>query len=159
MNDILLLKGQFESNPNLQKPGAPQLPSNQSTTSEHLRKLANDLVAIASFWREDNFLPLVLLSAHYRKVAAKSNRIDAFFSFRGNTAEQAIVGAKYGGSPSSPFHIITYYVSIDAINDSIDKALKAAIILDDHFNGTATSLSFNNKERFDSIDFGRYDIT
>ncbi|MFA5006599.1 MAG: S8 family peptidase [Candidatus Izemoplasmatales bacterium] len=159
MNDILQLKGPFESRKNPNRPAAPTLPSNQSVCSNHIRKLGQDLLDIAAFWRAENFLPDVLLSAHYRKVAAKSNRIDSFLSYKDVTAEQTIVGAKYGGTPSDPYHIITHYVSIDAIVSSVEKANETAKILDEYFTGVATTSSFNSAERISLIDFSRYSIS
>jgi len=78
-----------------------------------------------------------LISVYYNKVAAKSNRIQGLLSKGSITANSAIVGAKFTND-ESPKHIITHYVSIEIIDESIERLNICIDILNKKFYGTIT---------------------
>ncbi len=156
MNDILYIKGPFEHRNNPNRPGSPKLASGAKVTSKHLKKLENDLIKMLHFWSSQKLLGGALVSVYYNKVAAKSNRISGFLKYNGKPVNDSIVGAKF---PKDSFrHIITHYVSIESLVQTIDYVNKSIEILEDVFNGELTHIVFNNKDNIDSIQFTKYKI-
>lgn len=133
MNDLLELKGQFQHS-KAQQPGAPELPRGQRVTAEKLRSLAADLMRIRDYWEEQDVSFDPLVSAHYRTVVAKSNRIRRILGSDGN-ASGHIVGARFEGEGAETHHVITYYVAADVLDESIDVLATCANVVDDRFAG------------------------
>ncbi len=133
MNSLLELKGQLQHG-KAGRPGAPQLPKGQSVTSEKLRSLASDLERIRVYWEGQGvpFSPLV--SACYRTIVAKSNRIRRILGGHGNASDH-IVGARFEGSGPATHHVITYCVGMEALEESADALLACAEIVDGRFGG------------------------
>ena len=75
MNSILQLKGRFDSKKNSSKPGAPQLPKRAKVSSKHLYALRDQLKEICSYWNKDTRIGGALVSVHYTRIVAKSNRL------------------------------------------------------------------------------------
>lgn len=134
MNDILQLKGQFQHN-RAPQPGAIELPSNGSVSSDKLRSLANDLKEMRRYWnaRTVPFNPLI--SVYYKTVVAKSNRIRKLLSGT-KSAAASVVGAKFVGDEYSPKHVITHCVDMETIEGTIEFLECCAEILDSNFGGS-----------------------
>ena len=119
MNDLLQLKGHFESRKNSQSFGARKLPGNdinESVSLEKLNLLINQIQTVINFWSSDTLLNDKLLTVYYNKIVAKSNRIQELFHPHKNT----IVGAKF--TETNPIkHIITYCLSIEEMKSASDK--------------------------------------
>ncbi|MCH5461317.1 S8 family peptidase [Lactobacillus sp. LC28-10] len=159
MNDVLTLKGKFKQRKNNSRPGASQLPAKQSVDTKRILSLINDLEQMKEYWAKQDVLPKMLISAYYTKIAAKSNRLQAFFG-QGISANSKIVGAKFGkNTDGNKRHIITYFVSAEDVNQTIDYARETVKVLDDHFAGKATADVFNKDDTYKQIDFSRYDIS
>lgn len=133
MNDLLELKGQFQHS-KAQQPGAPELPRGQRVTAEKLRSLAADLMRIRDYWEEQDVSFDPLVSAHYRTVVAKSNRIRRILGSDGN-ASGHIVGARFEGKSAETHHVITYCVGADVLDESIDVLATCANVVDERFAG------------------------
>lgn len=133
MNDLLELKGQFQHS-KAQQPGAPELPRGQRVTAEKLRSLAADLTRIRDYWEEQDVSFDPLVSAHYRTVVAKSNRIRRVLGSDGN-ASGHIVGARFEGEGAETHHVITYCVAADVLDESIDVLATCANVVDERFAG------------------------
>ena len=73
MNDLLQLKGQFFTK-GARAPGKPELPKGASITTAHLGDLKRQLEAIQTYWAENQIPFPPLVSVHYTRVIAKSNR-------------------------------------------------------------------------------------
>lgn len=138
MNNLLQLKGVFEQKGNDGKVGPPQLPANATINAEHLKKLKEDLFKLETFWEKENIFTGALISVYYNKVAAKSNRIKVLLSKGKNKSNSSIVGARFSDKVN-PKHIITHYVQIDSIKESIKKLDKCIKILNEQFNGIMTT--------------------
>lgn len=135
MNHILQLKGEFHQKKNTSRPGAPELPAGTSVTVGHLRKLEDDLKQVLNFWLENKLLQnQALVSAYYRMVVAKSNRIKGLLVQRSDDPNDYVVGAKFSQG-ESPKHIITYCVDKDSLKESINRLKKAADIVQREFSG------------------------
>lgn len=135
MNHILQLKGEFHQKKNTSRPGAPELPAGTSVTVGHLRKLEDDLKQVLNFWLENKLLQnQALVSAYYRMVVAKSNRIKGLLVQRSDDPNDYVVGAKFSQG-ESPKHIITYCVDKGSLKESINRLKKAADIVQREFSG------------------------
>lgn len=156
MNKVLTLKGKFEQRKRNNQPGAPNLPKNSTVDSHKLKSLIADLIEMQRYWKNRTLLPKMLISAYYIKVAAKSNRIQGFFDYDNIDPSETIVGAKFNDDHC---HIITYFVSPEAVSKSIDNAEKSLKILNAYFNGEVNDEIFNDKNIFKSINFDKYEIS
>ena len=151
MNPTLQLKGTFEQRKNDSTFGSPNLPSGESINSDKLEELLSDLKRLFEFWQNDRTLPGALVSVYYNKIAAKSNRIQRILSSGNNS----IRGARYDNS-ESPRHIITHYVLLAELQQSINEVKEAIIILNEKFNGCIshdkikeiTAKGYNDKDIF-----------
>lgn len=143
MNDVLQLKGRFEQVPSQGKPSGAKLPKGSTVKVEHLEKLKEELKNLKSFWEKNEYVKGALISVFYIDVIAKSRRIKSFLSNGKKTANSSIVGAKFIGN-SKRKHVITHYVSMDILEESI-KRVKATIqILKRDYNGEITYDDINN---------------
>ena len=95
MNNLLQLKGQFQHKKNGQGFGRPNLPSGCSVHAEHIAVLKDELESILDRWSKNTLIGGALVSVHYTKVVAKSNRIKSLFVLSSSMdANDAIRGAK-----------------------------------------------------------------
>ncbi|KRL12580.1 putative aaa - atpase [Schleiferilactobacillus perolens DSM 12744] len=115
--------------------------------------LVRNLEAMQSFWSKNSLLQKCLISAYYIKVAAKSNRIQGFFSCQKEKANDAIVGAKFSDRPA---HIITYFVSLAIVKRSIDVARQVVAVLNEEFEGNVDAEVFNDPKTYSHISFDKY---
>ena len=141
MNNVLELKGnRFVQAPKSASGGGPAMNSKVVVTSQKLKELTSKLFQIKDFWAHEN-RPFngILISVHYNKIVAKSNRIAGLF--KGDQSNYAIVGAKFNAEKTK--HIITYFLSIDDLDSSMDMLYKA--IFDNYVT--------------DKINFKKYGLT
>ena len=151
MNSTLQLKGTFEQRKNYSAFGSPNLPSGESIKSGKLEELLSDLERLFEYWQNDKTLPGALISVYYNKIAAKSNRIQRILPSGNNS----IRGARYDNS-ESPRHIITHYVLLQELEQSINEVKEAILILNEKFNGCIsydkikeiTTKGYNDKSIF-----------
>ncbi len=137
MNNLLQLKGTFEQASSSSRPGAPNLPAGKSVKVSHLKQLQKNLIELKKFWSKENIVSGALVSVYYNKVAAKSNRIQGLLSKSDITANSSIVGARFIRD-ESPKHVITHYVSIEIIDESIERLNRCINLLNEKFDGTIT---------------------
>ena len=149
MNNLLQLKGSFEqASRSTEGFGAPNLPTAQSVHISRLRGLLKNLIDLQEDWKGQNLLPGILITVYYIKVAAKSNRLQALLGNSSNIPNESIVGAKFS-LDESPKHIITHYVSLEILNESIKRLTNCIDILNLQFNGEInydTISKINKKE-------------
>lgn len=120
MNNLLQLKGKFEQVNGKNPPGPPKLPTGSTVTVEQLESLISDLKEIKVFWQSNDLLKGALVNIVYKTVIAKSNRAKGLLSKGNFKANNSIVGAKFIGTEKKQ-HVITHYVSIDILNESIKR--------------------------------------
>ncbi|EMF0260295.1 S8 family peptidase [Enterococcus hirae] len=157
MNDILNLKGRFEQKPSKQRPGSPKLPKNTTVTSNNIEILVNDLVGVEQFWKTQTLINGCLISVRYKKIAAKSNRIQGFLSKGSKTPNISIVGAKFSSKKNK--HIITHFVSLKTISETINYGKICINILEKEFKGSLNDKIFNAPRSVDHIKFKEYGIS
>ncbi len=156
MNQVLHLKGRFEQAKSKSIPGAPKLPTGKSVEVSKLKELKNKLQELKEFWEEEDTIEEALISVYYTKVAAKSNRIKSLLSKGKETANTLVVGARFSKG-NSPKHIITHYVPLYIIEESIEKLNKSIKLLDQEFNGKITAEKLSKLDP-KVINFGNYGI-
>lgn len=156
MNNVLELKGnRFVQAPKSASGGGPAMNSKVVVTSQKLNKLTSKLFQIKDFWIHEN-RPFngILISVYYNKIVAKSNRIAGLF--KGDQSNYAIVGAKFNSEKTK--HIITYFLSIDDLDNSIDMLYKSDEVIYSVFKDGITKAIFDNYEN-DKINFQKYGLT
>ena len=117
MNNILELKGKrFVQADTPGNGGGPAMNGRIIVTCEHISKLESKLQLITRFWElEKKPFQGALISVYYNKIVAKSNRIAGLL--KGANSNFSIVGAKFNDEKTK--HIITYYVGIEDLKQSI----------------------------------------
>ena len=133
MNNILHLRGDFEQGKASGRPGPANLPKNGYVTIEHIDNLKRELIELKQFWSSETYLSGALISVHYIDIIAKSRRIKSLLSKGGKKPNDTMVGAKF--SDGKPKHIITHYVPIDFIDDTINKLSIVTKIITILFDG------------------------
>lgn len=158
MNNVLSLKGKFDHIANRSRPGSPKLPLNAKVSAQKISSLINDLEKMKDYWDKIKLISDMLISAYYIKIAAKSNRIAGFFSWKG-VPNDKVVGAKFGeDSKGKDRHIITYKVNETDLKQSINNAKVVQKILEEEFDGEIDFKIFNNESEINKLDFKSYEI-
>ena len=93
-----------------------------------------------------------MISVHYNKIVAKTNRISGLF--KGDQSNYAIVGAKFNTEKTK--HIITYFLEDADIEDSIKLLENVSKVLTIYFTDGISKEVFEQKILFDRIDFKKY---
>mgnify|MGYP002256575932 FL=1 len=101
---------------------------------------------------EDKPFSGILISVHYNKIVAKTNRISGLF--KGDQSNYAIVGAKFNTEKTK--HIITYFLEDADIEDSIKLLENVSKVLTIYFTDGISKEVFEQKIFFDRIDFKKY---
>lgn len=144
MNNILQLKGRFEQRPNGSRPGSPKLPKRKTVSASHLYELAKQLERIRIFWTKNTDINGALVSVHYKHIVAKSNRLKFLLAENGKTPTDSIRGVKFVWEPDDvgkevQKHVFTHFVSLKAIEKSIEVLKQTASIIEQHYNGFVNS--------------------
>jgi len=145
LNNLLQVKGTFEQKVSDSRPGSPNLPTGQSVDASKLNLLLENLSELQKYWQSQSLLPGALITVYYNKVAAKSNRLQNLLGNSSNTPNGSIVGAKFS-LEESPKHIITHYVSLKTLKESIERLRVTIDILDQEFHG---EISYDTIEQID----------
>ena len=157
MNDVLELKGKrFVQAPKSGGGGGPAMNSQVNVTGRKVMSLLAKLHQIDDFWRKEK-KPFqgILISVHYNKIVAKTNRISGIF--KGDKSNYAIVGAKF--NPEKTKHIITYFLATEDLTNTIRTLYKVEEVLKTCFENGITKTVFENNFRFDRINFPRYNLS
>lgn len=144
MNNILQLKGRFEQRPNGSRPGSPKLPKGKTVSASHLYELAKQLGRILVFWTKNTDINGALVSVHYKHIVAKSNRLKILLAENGKTPTDSIRGVKFVWEPDDfgkevQKHVFTHFVSLKAIEKSIEVLKQTASIIEQHYSGSVNS--------------------
>ena len=157
MNDVLELKGKrFVQAPKSGGGGGPAMNSQVNVTNKKVQKLLEKLHQIDEFWKmEKKPFKGILISVHYNKIVAKTNRISGIF--KGDKSNYAIVGAKFNSEKTK--HIITYFLDTEDLADTINTLYKVEEVLTTFFEDGITKTIFENNFRFDRINFLKYNLS
>ncbi len=158
MNNVLELKGKRFVQASKAGPpgGGANMNSQKVVTSDHLLRMQTKIAQIKAFWQQEK-RPFegILISVHYNKIVAKSNRIAGLF--KGKESNYAIVGAKFNEEKSK--HIITYFLSIEDLDRSIDLLSKARDLLKARFQNGMKKSTFENRKIIDNLPFEQFSIS
>ncbi|MDY4979828.1 MAG: S8 family peptidase [Candidatus Onthovivens sp.] len=157
MNNVLELKGKrfIQASRNSNGSGIT-MNSRKVVTYKQLIKLKSKLEQINAFWRsEKKLFNGILISVHYNKIVAKSNRISGLF--KGAKSNSAIVGAKFNNEKTK--HIITYFLDLEDLDNSIDMLSKTINALNNNFKNGIDKTIFNDKKLMDKIQFSKFFIS
>ena len=154
MNNVLELKGKrFVQESKKGNGGGAAINSKVVVTNNHVKKLQSKLQSLREFWmNEDKPFSGILISVHYNKIVAKTNRISGLF--KGDQSNYAIVGAKFNTEKTK--HIITYFLEDADIEDSIKLLENMSKVLTIYFTDGISKEVFEQKILFDRIDFKKY---
>lgn len=144
MNNILQLKGRFEQRTNASRPGSPKLPKGKNVSASHLYELAKQLERILIYWTKNTDINGALVSVHYKHIVAKSNRLKILLAENGKPPTDSIRGAKFVWEPDDAGkemqkHVFTHFVSLQAIDKSIEVLKQTASIIEKHYSGFVNS--------------------
>ena len=144
MNNILQLKGQFQKRKAPRGFGPTNLPKGKTVSAEHVLKLKNHLQDIIAFWNQEKMINGALVSVHYRKVVAKSNRIQFLLSDGGKHPNQSVRGSKFseGYNDKNEWvqkHVFTYFLATDSLQKSVVLLDKCAVTIRNFYNGNISS--------------------
>ncbi len=143
MNDTLQLKGRFQQAKSKNGPQIRDLPAGAKVDVQKLESLKLDLLEMRKFWAKNEYIPDALVSVYYRKVAAKTNRIQGLLSKGSSKPSLSVVGARFSDDPS-PKHIITHYIPLDVIDESIYFLEICIDILNRYFSGVINQVTLKN---------------
>lgn len=154
MNNVLELKGKrFVQESKKGNGGGAAINSKVVVANNHVKKLQSKLQSLREFWmNEDKPFSGILISVHYNKIVAKTNRISGLF--KGDQSNYAIVGAKFNTEKTK--HIITYFLEDADIEDSIKLLENVSKVLTIYFTDGISKEVFEQKILFDRIDFKKY---
>lgn len=144
MNNILQLKGQFQKRKAQSRFGALNLPKGKFVKEEHVKKLKKQLEDIKRYWEEEKILKGALVSVHYRKVVAKSNRLQILLTDGKKHPNQCVRGAKFaeGYNDKNQWvqkHVFTYFLATESIQKSLDLLEKCVATIHNFYDGEITS--------------------
>ena len=157
MNNVLELKGKrFVQASKTGGGGGASMNSKKIVTREQLLRLVERIGQIKEFWEQER-KPFegILISVHYNKIVAKSNRIAGLF--KGKDSNYAIVGAKFNKEKTK--HIITYFLDMKDLDESIELLLKTSDIIKVKFQNGIDKVTFDDRKKIDIIPFSRFSIT
>ena len=157
MNNVLELKGKrFIQASKTGSGGGASMNSKKIVTREQLLRLIERISQIKEFWKQEK-RPFegILISVHYNKIVAKSNRIAGLF--RGKDSNYAIVGAKFNKEKTK--HIITYFLDMEDLDKSIELLLKTSDIIKVKFQNGIDKVTFDDRKKIDQIPFSKFSIT
>lgn len=149
MNNILKLKGKF-INKKYDKPsGSRNIASNSTISYDILETKVEQLKLLQEFWATQNYFDGALISVHYNRMIAKTNRIAGILYEKGKTPNESIVGARFSKNQK---HIITHYVKKETITNSIKELNTAIDILKIEYSGVLSTEQIEkiNKNNFPS---------
>lgn len=157
MNNILELKGKrFIQASRSNNGGSITMNGKTEVNVEHLAKLKSQLIQINEFWNnETRPFEGILISVHYNKIVAKSNRIAGLF--KGKNSNEAIVGAKFNDEKNK--HIITYFLDAYDLTKSIDLITNTYNILSEKFSGKMRKELFEDKNAINAVIFEDFSIS
>lgn len=157
VNNVLELKGKrFVQASKSGRGGGAAMNSKKVVTSKQVIRLKSKIVQIKEFWKlEKKPFEGILISVHYNKIVAKSNRISGLF--RGKDSNYAIVGAKFNEEKSK--HIITYFLQIEDLDKSIELLSKTSSVLSSKFQGSMNKDTFEDNKMINKVLFKQFSIS
>lgn len=158
MNPLLQVKLRFSNEPNTQRPNSRNLRSTAETSTEKIDALIENLRAVLRYYRNTpKILNNILIDVNYNDIIAKSNRIQRLLKPMRKKPNDLVVGARFSDAPEGEEnHIITYYVDVGTVENTIRELEISRNFLSDRLNGKATPKNFKKPEC--DIQYGGYGL-
>lgn len=112
MNNILRLRGKFVNKKYDKPSGSRNISSNSSISCDDIEEKIKQLEILQEFWNTQNYFEGALISVHYNRMIAKTNRIAGILYEKSKAPNESIVGARFSNNKK---HIITHYVKKETI--------------------------------------------
>lgn len=142
MNDLLQLKGRFESRKNNMKGGGRKLPSSGCVTLKKMERLLEQLKKVRAYWAVNTLIEGALISVHYVRIIPKSNRVSAFFSVGPQKSNGSIRGARFDKTFSK--HIFTHYLELGVLDRTIHDYESCIRFVKDNIQGSISQSVLDN---------------
>mgnify|MGYP000986439706 FL=1 len=157
MNNVLELKGnRFVQSSKPGTGGGVSMNGKVTVTFDKINDMIKKLKSIKQFWQnESRPFSGILISVHYNKIVAKSNRIAALL--KGADSNYAIVGAKFNEKKDR--HIITYYIDMADLDNTINILETTNQVMNDNSLNSINQALFNDSALIDRIGFDKYNIS
>lgn len=144
MNNLLQLKGRFDKRKNESNFGPIKLPAKQKVDTNHIEDLIKQLQEIRKYWSNKKDIGGALVSVHYIRVVAKSNRLKNLLGDTGAKPVDSIRGAKFITEENAygrmvHKHVFTHYIQMSAIDKAIENLQTVKNIVQNDYNGIITS--------------------
>lgn len=144
MNNLLQLKGRFDKRQNESGFGPIKLPAKQKVSAQHIEELIGQLKNVRKYWIDKKDIAGAIVSVHYIRVVAKSNRLKNLLGDTGTKPVDSIRGAKFVAEQNEygrmvHKHVFTHYVQVSAIDKAIENLQIAKTIVMDDYNGCITA--------------------
>lgn len=120
-------------------------------------KLKKELEELKEYWLNISYFEGALISVTYVDVVAKSRRMRELFKKNSRIqSNDCVVGAKFIDKTSTEKqHVITYYVDLDVLDESINTLNIVASLLIKDFNGEISTEKLNSiSDRTDNYEPG-----
>lgn len=162
MNDILELKGEFQHRSNVNASFGPiNLLKDDKVTATHLIALQQQLIDIKEKWEHNKYFNGILISIRYNRVVPKSARIQYLLKDGKLEPSQTIKGARFSTITGADgkdvlVHVFTHYVSISAIESTIQKLQDTINVLNKYYDGYAiqeTTLDINRRGKTEEYQY------
>ena len=146
MNELLQLKGRFEQKSSSNRPGSPKLLANQMISNEKIIKLKRELEELKKYWLRIPYFEGALISVTYKDIVAKSRRLKELFKKNSRIQpNDCIVGARFiDKGTTDKKHVITYYIDIEVLNETIKTLEKVELLLTNDFYGQISTETLNS---------------
>ena len=141
MNNILRLRGKFVNKKYDKPSGSRNISSNSSISCDDIEEKIKQLEILQEFWNTQNYFEGALISVHYNRMIAKTNRIAGILYEKSKAPNESIVGARFSNNKK---HIITHYVKKETITNSINELNIVNNILKKEYNGVLTTEQIEN---------------
>ena len=143
MNKLLQLKGRFDKRGN-DSMGPMGLPAHKKVTSYKIEKLIGQLANVKEYWQNKDEIGGIIVSVHYIRVVAKSNRLKFLLGDVGKKPTDSIKGAKFvtGEDEDGNIihkHVFTHFLQLSAVEKTIRNLQIVKEIVDDDYNGCITA--------------------
>lgn len=136
-NNIIRLNPRFVGSNNRSRGGGKETYHKNPVTSEEISELINELNYLIKVFSTQKLIDKLLVTTKYKSVVSKSRRIKEIFKYDYYTPNHFVVGSSFFTSGENEIlaHQITYYVSIENINNTIRKLNECRRILDKYYEG------------------------
>ena len=150
MNNLIQLKGTLNERKNFSTPGRSTFSKGQSTTSNHLEELKQNLEILYSKWSKDSKINGALVSVFYNRTVPKSKRIKTLLSKGSESSNLSIKGARFSDDGHEK-HIITHFISCDTIKTNIKKIENCIKVIDTCFNGVIDNEDLKEIDKYKTV--------